>query len=230
MDYVDELNPYDLMDAEAARLDAFYALRDEEDWARPTACEGWDVHDLLAHLAGSEEYNHACLDDTVGETFASYAQRGVTDVHSFNAIGVADRRDRSHTDVLQEWRDTNARTRHDLRARDGQDIPTMVGPYPARLQAFHLAAELATHADDTGVPEQPAEATDREAWRAKVAAFMLHEARPDQPLRHDDHGWHVDVDGHDITLDDRSFAAVVNGRGDSVEADAPLRAALDLMA
>src|SRR5260370_4026378 len=39
----------------SAELEASIALLeglDERDWARPTDCAGWTVHDLTAHLAG----------------------------------------------------------------------------------------------------------------------------------------------------------------------------------
>src|SRR6266540_2815533 len=38
-----------------AELEAFIALLadlDDRDWARPTDCAGWTVHDLTAHLVG----------------------------------------------------------------------------------------------------------------------------------------------------------------------------------
>ena len=56
-----------------------------------------------------------------------------------------------------------AANRDGFRARDGGDVDSSVGAYPARWQAFHLAFELATHADDVGVPVADAE----EARRAR---------------------------------------------------------------
>ena len=59
------LDPYDLMDAEAARLDAYFSALGPADWAKPSRCEGWSVRDVLAHLTASEAYNHASLEGTV---------------------------------------------------------------------------------------------------------------------------------------------------------------------
>lgn len=49
------LDPYELMDVEAQRLDRYLGTLDDEEWNRPTRCEGWSVRDVLAHLAASEE-------------------------------------------------------------------------------------------------------------------------------------------------------------------------------
>lgn len=117
------IDPYTLLDTEAARIDAFAEGLGSGDWAEPTGCAGWGRHDLLAHLAASETYNHACLDDTIDALMARAGAAGVTDLHGFNAWGVAERRDRPHTEVLQEWRVANARTCAGLRARDGWRPP-----------------------------------------------------------------------------------------------------------
>src|SRR5262249_34796996 len=176
------LNPYDLMDAEAARLDAYLSGLDDGGWGRASACTGWTTRDMLAHLAGSEEYNHACLDDALPAFLERLGQAGASDLHPFNALGVPGRVDRSGDEVLAEWRAACGRTRDELRKRDGADIPTMVGPYPARWQAFHLASELATHADDIGVPVSPDEAEARRDWRRRFAVFVLSETKPDVVL------------------------------------------------
>lgn len=211
------LDPIVLLEREAARLDRFFLGLTDDEWNRPSACVGWSVRDVLGHLAGSEEYNGACLRDEVGGLFARFAERGISDVHGFNAAGVEDRRGRPTGDVLDEWRRGVAATRKGLAALGQGTVPTSVGPYPARWQAFHLAAELATHSDDVSAPVAPEEEPDRTAWRARVARFMLREARPD-----------IDVDA--IGLDDAALVRVTNGRarpGDCDDED--LAARLQLM-
>ena len=88
------LDPYDLMDGEAARLDRFFAGLDTPDWSGPTRCAGWSVRDLLAHLLSSEQYNAACLDGTVSDFLASLGARGATDLQSANELGIRDLDDR----------------------------------------------------------------------------------------------------------------------------------------
>jgi uncharacterized protein (TIGR03083 family) len=206
------LDPYDLMDTEADRLDRYFSGLGAADWERASACRGWTSKDTLAHLAGSEEYNHACLDDAIPSFLEELGQHGVTDLDSANAVGVAQRADRSSDDVLAEWRATCARTRQDLRARDGGEIPTMVGPYPVRWQAFHLASELATHADDVGVPVTADEADARTDWRRRFAIFVLSEVKPDVEVTVADDGTSVSAAGEQAVVSDDELIAVTNGR------------------
>ena len=49
------LTPGQVAEVATAELDASIALLeslDDGDWARPTDCSGWTVHDLTAHMAG----------------------------------------------------------------------------------------------------------------------------------------------------------------------------------
>lgn len=206
---LDGLDPYELMRSEAARIDAFLAHVPPDGWAEPTGCAGWDRHDLVAHLAGSEQYNHACLDDRIGELMGRAAEAGVTDVDSFNRWTVDQRRDADHDAVVHEWREALGRTIRDLADRDGGDIPTMVGPYPARWQGFHLAAELATHADDLGVGDGPA---GRLRWRAHATRFFLAESHPELAVEAHDGGTTVSVGDVRATLDDATLVAAANRR------------------
>jgi uncharacterized protein (TIGR03083 family) len=207
-----EHDPYDLMDAEAARLEAWFGGLGGDDWAQPSACEGWSVQDVLAHLAFGEGYNAACFDDDLPAFFERYTSRGATDMDSFNALGVSERADRSSDAVLDEWRSGCARTRAELRRLDGQDLTTSAGPYPARWQAWHLASELATHADDIGLPVTPAEAPDRLAWRVQFARFALDEARPEVTVEPGPDGFVVRVGDREVVLDDAELVDAVNGR------------------
>jgi uncharacterized protein (TIGR03083 family) len=171
---LDDLDPFDLLDAEAERLDRHFASLRGDDWRQPSRCAGWTVRDVLAHLAGGEEYNHACLDDDLESLFARLDKEGITGITEFNQRTVRTRQDRPVADVLSEWRTASSATRRRMRAL-GRDapLPTMAGAYPAGLQAFHYASEYATHADDVNAPD----ATDpaRVRWRARVGRFALAE-------------------------------------------------------
>ena len=208
-----EINPYDLMESEAARLEFYFGSLRGDDWNEASACEGWSVKDVLAHLAAGEEYNRACLNDNVGPMFDRYAARGVTDVHSFNAIGVGDRRDKSPADLLDEFQRENGETRSQMRHRDGEQMSTMVGPYPVRWQAWHLASELATHADDIGVPTtHKREEETRRDWRARFARFALVEMKPDVEVQPLGDGTWVRANGVEATLKDDDLIDAVNAR------------------
>jgi uncharacterized protein (TIGR03083 family) len=215
------LDPYDLMDAEAARLDRFFAGLDAAAWSRPSRCAGWSVRDLLAHLLASEQYNSASLDGTVADFLASVGEKGATDLASANELGIRELDDRSPRQLLDGWRSANAATRAGFRARDGGEIDSSIGAYPARWQAFHLAFELAVHADDVGVPVDTSEAAARIAWQADFGRFALKELNKDLEIDTGNGVTHVRGDGLDIELPNAVFVDAVAARTDE---DGPLDA------
>lgn len=223
------LDPYDLMDAEAARLDAFFAGLDGDEWEEPSACEGWTVRDLLAHLAASEAYNRACMDDAIPALMAEMGAKGVTDLDSFNAVGVAGRADRSPREVLDEWRAECGASREWLRAHRGGEMPTMVGPYPVDWQAFHLANELAIHADDVAVPVGADEAAARNAWLASVARFVVSETGKPVSISAAGDGFAVSCEGAEATLSPAVLVAAVNARLPAGAIDPRLAGALSYL-
>ncbi len=206
------LDPYDLMTAETARLEQFFAGLTDADWQKPSRCTGWSVRDVLAHLAASEEYNRATLDGTVQQFLADVGAKGVTDLASANDLGIRGFDGQSPQQILDEWRARITRNTKELRARDGSQIDTSIGAYPARRQAFHLAFELATHADDIGVPVTASEADPRIAWQAHFARFALHEVKPDLTIVGHDGRTHVRGEGLDLDLADGAFVAAVAAR------------------
>src|SRR4051794_31451642 len=90
---LDDLNPFDIFDAEAGRLDRFFSSLDAQDWERPSRCAGWSVRDVLGHLAGEELYNHAVLDDDLEGFFGLVEREGVGGGYNgFNEWTVRQRR------------------------------------------------------------------------------------------------------------------------------------------
>ncbi|GII52331.1 hypothetical protein Pth03_07200 [Planotetraspora thailandica] len=176
-DALADLDPFEIFDDEARRLDRFFSSLDDQGWSRPSRCAGWSVRDVLGHLAGEELYNQACLDGDLEGFFDMLAREGVGGgFEAFNEWCVRRRHNRPVEDVLEEWRTKNAETRRRMRAlgRDAM-LSTSAGPYPAGLQAFHYDSEYATHADDVGAPVTQEEAEARLAWRARVSEFVLDE-------------------------------------------------------
>ena len=207
-----EADPYDLMDREAARLDAFFVSLPSEAWSRPSACSDWDVRAMLGHLAASEEYNHACLDDGVPAFLEVLGARGVSDIDSFNAVGVADMADRPPEEVLEAWRRANGETRRRMRERRGGELTTMVGPYSMDWQAWHLANELAIHADDIGVPVEAGEAAERAAWLTAFARFAVTETDKGVVVEPVDRGYRAATGGTEAVLSAEDLVAAVNSR------------------
>ena len=208
------LDPFALLDNEAGRLDAFLSGLGEADWKRASRCAGWTVRDVLGHLAAGEDYHRACLDGTVAGFLAAFAGRGGTDLDSVNALGVADYSALSPAQVLARWRAASAANRRRFRERADGVVDTSIGDYPCRWQAFHVAAELATHADDIGVPVTPGEQAERTAWRARYSRFALAEAKPQLEIRQV--GARTVVTGGPATveLDDDELIEAVMGRLD----------------
>lgn len=226
-----ELDPFALLDQEAARLDAYFSPLQESDWTQPSRCAGWTVRDVLAHLAASEEYHRACLDRDVGGFMARVVERGATDLNSANAIGVDQYAGRVPADILREWRTTNAETRRRFRERGDGTVDTQVGDYPCRWQAFHVASELATHADDVFVLVSANERDRRRDWRARVSRFALAEAKSNVTVTvvhartrvHDGDDFEVEVD------DDELIEGVAARLDDSSRLDARARELLSAM-
>ncbi|MGN9838441.1 maleylpyruvate isomerase family mycothiol-dependent enzyme [Nonomuraea sp. H19] len=231
-DLLKDFNPFEIFDAEAARLDRFFSGLGESDWQRPSRCAGWSVRDVLAHLAGEEMYNHACLDGTVQDLMTRLTVEGVTGFNDFNEWSVRRRRGLPVEQVLEEWRTKNGETRRRMRAL-GYDAPldTMAGPYPNGRQAFHYDSEYATHADDVGVPVSDEEADGRTLWRVEVGRFVLAEQEAKVQVEQTAEQIWVAVNGSTATLSYPEFVEATVGRlPSSHELDPHIAAALRCLA
>ena len=93
-------------------------------------------------------------------------------------------------------------------------MDTSIGDYPCRWQAFHVAAELATHADDVGVPYLGGEHGKRTAWRARYSRFALAEAKPHLQIRATAAGTIIDDAPNTIEVGDHELIEAVMGRLD----------------
>jgi uncharacterized protein (TIGR03083 family) len=205
-------DPYDAFDREAERLRRFFTSIDADTWSRASRCAGWTVRDVLGHLRSGEDYFQACIDGRVADLLAQYGARGATGLDSANALGVADHAEKPAAALIDEWwaLDTDTRTR--IRGLDGGDMDTSVGAYPARWQAFHFAQELATHADDVGVPVEAGEEPARTRWRAAVSRFALREVRPDVRLEARDGATWYRAGELEGTVTDRDLVELVAAR------------------
>ena len=216
------LDPFDLLDAEGARVERHFLGSPE--WERTSRCQGWTTRDMLSHLAGVEDYNRACLDDDLKSLFARAAEHDAKDLDSFNAWLVELYGARPTEEVIEQWQAANASFRAEMRARGREgSMTTSVGPYPVWLQAFHLAMEYATHADDMGAAVDPAERQARTGWRARFARFAI--AEQDKPVEIEAAGGRnvVKAGGEQAELDDDELIEASQGR---LPPDHPLDPAL----
>jgi uncharacterized protein (TIGR03083 family) len=210
-----DLDPFDIFDAEAWRLDGFFATLEGEDWLRPSRCAGWRRREVLAHLLSSEDYNHATIDGSVPQLMERAGEAGVNDLNSFNDWGVEQLADRGVEGMLEEWREACGVTRRGLRELgwDGT-LQTSVGPYPAGLQALHLAQELAIHADDVGVPVADGERRLRGDWQVRFARFTLRESERPVTVGDDEATGLLKVSGNGVefVIDEEGLVDACSGR------------------
>ncbi len=99
-----------------------------------------------------------------------------------------------------------------MRERRGGELPTMVGPYSMDWQAWHLANELAIHADDIGVPVEADEAADRAAWLTAFARFAVTETDKGVVVEPVDRGYRAASGGTEAVLSAEDLVAAVNSR------------------
>ncbi len=207
-----QLDPYDLQDAECARLEAWLAQHDEAAWGAPSACEGWSRRDLMAHLVATEQYFVACLNGSVAQLIKGYADSGADSLESFNAMGVAASDGVPAAELLESWKALTRQNRAGFRAADGTDIDTSIGAYPCRLQAFHVASEYAVHADDLDTPVDPADHETRQGWLAAVATLALTEIKDDVEVMAQGESVTVTQGDLRVDLDVDTFVGGVFGR------------------
>jgi uncharacterized protein (TIGR03083 family) len=227
---LDGLDPFALLEAEAASITTFLTGLDADGWSAPTGCAAWDRHHLVAHLLAVDDYFLAGLDDGIAELFGRLAAAGAHDLDSFNAAGVAEHAGEGDAALLAAWQASSTEVVRRWRDHGDGDMQTSVGAYPARWQAFHAAAEWATHADDLGVPVDDEESAARTAWRARVARFALAEAKDDLTVTGDGGRTRVEGRGVDVVVDDPDLVDAVSGRlADDAPVDADVRALLSSM-
>ena len=56
-----EVNSLDALHAEAKRFSEYLKALPAEDWNKPSACESWQVGDVVAHLVGVAEFYAATV-------------------------------------------------------------------------------------------------------------------------------------------------------------------------
>ena len=77
---------------ERAELAAFLATLSPEDWRAPSLCQGWRVHDVVAHLVSYDELD--------GRGLLARLAKARLRLGRANALGVTDYADRSPRDLL----------------------------------------------------------------------------------------------------------------------------------
>lgn len=172
----------DALAAQQAELTALLDGLDDDGWRRPTRCEGWDVADVVLHLAQTNEMAIRSATDRFADATAELA-RGLPptfDVDAGAAAMVERDRNASLDDIRQRY-DRSARTmREALAARDPRDrVDWVAGQLTVRTLSTTRLAETWIHTGDVAVAlGRPIEPSDRLhliarlAWRTLPYAFQ----------------------------------------------------------
>jgi len=166
-----------------AQLTAILDGIDDDEWQRPSRCEGWMVADVVLHLAQTNEMAIASLEDRVPEYLEavgrSLADAPPSNVDDGAALMVANERDRPLADLKARWRRTVDEFLARLEGADSHRRVTWVaGELSVRTLVTTRLAETWIHtgdvADGVGIELQPTERLEhiaRLAWRTLPYAF-----------------------------------------------------------
>ena len=176
------------MDAVVSDLSAQHAeLRSildglgEDQWLTPSRCEGWDVGDVVVHLAQSDEMAIGSAEGMYGEVMAQLTE-GLEPADSIDAgvaAMVARQRDVPFSDIRERWSSAASGL---VDVLDSMDLSTRVmwvtGELSARSMATTRLAEAWIHSGDIaaglGIELEPTSGIRqiaRLAWRTLPYAF-----------------------------------------------------------
>jgi uncharacterized protein (TIGR03084 family) len=167
--------------AQQTELAEILSVLGEAEWHNPTRCEGWDVADVVLHLAQTDEMAISSATGQfpdVAETLAGELG-SASSVDEKAALMVERERGRPTSDLLGRWASGAARL---VGVLDGMDLSTRVswvaGELSARTLATTRIAETWIHAGDVAdavgvklLPTDRLRLIARLAWRTLPYAF-----------------------------------------------------------
>jgi uncharacterized protein (TIGR03084 family) len=200
--------------AQHAELAGHLTGLSDDDWHRPTRCEGWDVYDVVLHLAQTDEYAVSSLRDEFEETVADMTGKtAVGDVDDAAGLMVEQERGRPPAELFDRWRRASDGLRAEL---DGADPHKRVAWVTGRLSVQTLAttrlSEAWIHSDDVAealgkplVPSDRLQHIARLAWRTVPYAFIRDGREPPGPVAFELRGpggeqWDFVPDAEPITV------------------------------
>jgi uncharacterized protein (TIGR03083 family) len=225
------------------RIIVLAADLEEPDWSRPTPCQEWDVHDLLAHLSGIQTAMDGAPQPPLPDGWE--APPGLAQLDTWTAAGVAARRAWEPAEIIDEL--NAARDGHVARlaAVDDWSTPTFgpTGPTTEELLLQVRMFDIWTHLQDlrlaldlpidAGDPSPAARAAydfvrDRLGWllvkrvgASEGAALHVRLGRPVDAdgvveVRDGRGRWSADAQaGEDrVEADPAAFTLLCAGRGD----------------
>lgn len=163
---------------EQAGLSSHLSVLDEQDWQRPSRCEGWTVCDVVLHLAQTNELAAASADGRLAEAMAELAggaaggAPGGGSVDDGADLLVARERGQPASAVRDRWK-----TGADVLCRRLDDtdpherLEWVAGRLSARTLATTRLAETWIHAGDVGAAFGWVPATTDRLWHVARLAW-----------------------------------------------------------
>lgn len=137
----------ELATAEYGRLFEILSALSPEDWARPTACDDWDIRLMVAHLLGAAEGNASIRESLhqlrLGRRWAK--RNGRPEIDGINAIQVDERRNLTPAQLIEQLRAVAPKA-----VAGRQKVPgpmrkiSVVNPAGGRMTMGHLVDRVYT--------------------------------------------------------------------------------------
>jgi len=186
-----------------------------DDWERPTRCEGWDVAAVLVHLAQTDEFATASVHgdfDRFRHGFLGNRERQTVSVDDAAAAQVDADRGAGGDAIRQRWHEASQAMRAALDAADPHERVTWIsGQLSVQTLATTRLSECWIHTRDIasalGIELQPTDRLrhiTRLAWRTLPYAFERADAAMHGPVALDLVGpngepWRFDPDAPALT-------------------------------
>jgi uncharacterized protein (TIGR03084 family) len=163
-----------------AELAGLLAELDDDDWKRPSPCEGWSVSDVVLHLAQTDELARASARGHLAESAAALAGSGfATDVDEIAERMVGRERGQPGSVVRERWQAKADELRRVFAAsHPSRRVQWVTGEVSTRTLATTRLAETWIHTGDVGEalgrfppPTDRLQHVARLAWRTLPYAF-----------------------------------------------------------
>jgi uncharacterized protein (TIGR03084 family) len=162
-------------------LESLLATLDEDGWARPTRCEGWDVADVVLHVAQTDELALGSAQGRFAEAIDALTRDvgPAMDVDEGAALMVERQRGMAPSVLHKRWEDGAATLADALRHTDPSErVVWVAGELSARTLATTRLAETWIHTGDVAdalgrvlPPSDRLQPVARLAWRTLPYAF-----------------------------------------------------------
>jgi uncharacterized protein (TIGR03084 family) len=165
---------------------------DDEGWARPSACEGWSIADVVLHLAQTNEMAIGSARGELDEVMVTLSDglTGAKDIDDGADKMVAKERHTGAAAIHERWLRSCIDLRDALLARPpGDRVTWVMGDMAARTLGTTRLAETWIHTGDVaaglGVELEPGDRLQhvaRLAWRTIPYAFTREGLEPPGPV------------------------------------------------